>query len=73
MEETENAEAAASAIVGDGNIERSPVPSMGSEDFAYMLREKPGSYVWVGNGAGAGGCMLQNTGERRTQANAEHS
>ena len=62
VEETAHAEAAASAIVGDGNIERSPVPSMGSEDFAYMLREKPGSYVWVGNGAGAGGCMLHNPG-----------
>jgi amidohydrolase len=62
VEETENAEAAALAIVGDENIERSPVPSMGSEDFAYMLREKPGSYVWVGNGAGAGGCMLHNPG-----------
>jgi amidohydrolase len=62
VEETEHAEAAALAIVGDENIERSPVPSMGSEDFAYMLREKPGSYVWVGNGAGAGGCMLHNPG-----------
>ncbi|MGB0571633.1 MAG: M20 aminoacylase family protein [Alphaproteobacteria bacterium] len=61
-EETEKAEAAAVAIVGDENIERSPVPSMGSEDFAYMLREKPGNYVWVGNGAGAGGCMLHNPG-----------
>lgn len=62
VEETEHAEAAAVAIVGDENIERSPVPSMGSEDFAYMLREKPGSYVWVGNGAGEGGCMLHNPG-----------
>ncbi|MDA0786642.1 MAG: M20 family metallopeptidase [Proteobacteria bacterium] len=62
VEETEHAEAAASAIVGEENIERSPVPSMGSEDFAYMLREKPGSYVWVGNGDGAGGCMLHNPG-----------
>ena len=62
VEETEHAEAAAVAIVGDEHIERSPVPSMGSEDFAYMLREKPGSYVWVGNGAGEGGCMLHNPG-----------
>ena len=62
VEETEHAEAAALAIVGDENIERSPVPSMGSEEFAYMLRERPGSYGWVGNGAGAGGCMLHNPG-----------
>ena len=62
VEETELAAEAASAVVGDGAINRSPVPSMGSEDFAYMLREKPGTYVWVGNGAGEGGCMLHNPG-----------
>jgi amidohydrolase len=62
VEETEHAEAAALAIVDDAKIDRKPVPSMGSEDFAYMLREKPGSYVWVGNGAAEGGCMLHNPG-----------
>ncbi len=35
-------------------------PSMGAEDFAYMLREKPGCYVWLGNGPGTGGCTLHN-------------
>ena len=25
-------------------------PSMGSEDFAFMLRARPGCYVWLGNG-----------------------
>ena len=62
VEETEHAEAAALAIVDDAKIDRKPVPSMGSEDFAYMLREKPGSYVWVGNGAAEGSCMLHNPG-----------
>ncbi|MGY8956958.1 MAG: M20 aminoacylase family protein [Alphaproteobacteria bacterium] len=62
VEETELAAEAATEIVGSEAINRSPVPSMGSEDFAYMLREKPGSYVWVGNGAGEGGCMLHNPG-----------
>jgi len=33
---------------------------MGAEDFAYMLREKPGCYVWIGNGQADGGCMLHN-------------
>lgn len=61
-DETEHAEAAALAVVDDAKIDRSPVPSMGSEDFAYMLRERPGSYVWVGNGAAEGGCMLHNPG-----------
>ena len=62
VEETELAAEAATKIVGSEAINRSPVPSMGSEDFAYMLREKPGSYVWVRNGAGEGGCMLHNPG-----------
>ena len=35
---------------------------MGSEDFAYMLQEKPGCYVWLGNGmeGGPGGCSVHN-------------
>ncbi len=61
-EETEQAVAAATAVVGADAIDRSPVPSMGGEDFAFMLREKPGSYIWVGNGDTAGGCMLHNPG-----------
>ena len=36
------------------------LPSMGAEDFAYMLNEKPGCYVWLGNGPGTGGCTLHN-------------
>ena len=36
--------------------------SMGSEDFAYMLQEKPGSYIWIGNGDGEGSCMIHNPG-----------
>lgn len=59
-DETELAAVAAAAIVGEDNIERHPTPSMGSEDFAYMLRERPGCYVWLGNGSAEGGCMLHN-------------
>ena len=62
VEETELAAAAAAAVVGDANIDRHPAPSMGSEDFAYMLRERPGCYVWLGNGMAEGGCMLHNPG-----------
>jgi len=61
-DETELALAAAAAVVGDTNIERHPTPSMGSEDFAYMLRARPGCYVWLGNGMAEGGCMLHNPG-----------
>jgi len=36
----------------------------GSEDFAFMLEQVPGSYVLIGNGDGdsAGACMVHNPG-----------
>ncbi|HET7835909.1 MAG TPA: M20 aminoacylase family protein [Variovorax sp.] len=38
-------------------------PTMGSEDFAYMLQKVPGAYVRLGNGVGTdGGCMVHNPG-----------
>ena len=33
---------------------------MGAEDFAYLAREVPACYVWLGNGPGEGGCMLHS-------------
>ena len=36
-------------------------PSMGAEDFAYMLEKIPGSYIWLGAGEGKSGCMLHNS------------
>ncbi|MEK9823899.1 MAG: M20 aminoacylase family protein [Pseudomonadales bacterium] len=52
----------ASDISGAGNVYLNPKPSMGSEDFAYMLQEKPGAYIWIGNGDGEGSCMVHNPG-----------
>ncbi len=49
-----------SELVGADNVRADARPSMGAEDFAYMLREKPGCYVWIGNGMAEGGCMLHN-------------
>ena len=54
-------------IVGADNI-RAQEPTMGAEDFAYMLMAKPGCYVFLGNGDGdhravghgGGPCMLHN-------------
>jgi len=51
---------AAAAVVGVHNVDHHPTPSMGAEDFAYMLGARPGCYVWMGNGPGEGGCMLHN-------------
>lgn len=50
----------ASSVFGKERVLTDVLPSMGAEDFAYMLREKPGCYVWLGNGPGTGGCTLHN-------------
>jgi hippurate hydrolase len=50
----------ASKVFGEERVLTDVLPSMGAEDFAYMLREKPGCYVWLGNGPGTGGCTLHN-------------
>jgi amidohydrolase len=55
-------------IVGADNVVRSIEPTMTAEDFAFMLKAKPGAYVLIGNGDGAhraaghgaGPCMLHN-------------
>ena len=58
--ETAIAIAAANSVVGAACVDLHPVPSMGSEDFAFMLQEKPGCYVWLGNGSGDGCAQLHN-------------
>ena len=50
----------ATEVFGRERVLTDILPSMGAEDFAYMLREKPGCYVWLGNGPGTGGCTLHN-------------
>ncbi len=59
-EETRLAIKAAEDVVGKERMILDPVPSMGSEDFAYMLQEKPGCYIWLGNGMSSGDCLLHN-------------
>jgi hippurate hydrolase len=58
--ETEIAAQAAGSVVGDGNVKRDLLPSMGAEDFAFFLERKPGAYIWVGNGSAATGGLLHN-------------
>ena len=45
----------AASIVGSENVHREHPPCMGAEDFAFMLQEKPGSYIWMGQGGGPEG------------------
>lgn len=40
----------AALVVGEGHVDRDPVPTMGAEDFAFMLQERPGAYLFIGNG-----------------------
>jgi amidohydrolase len=60
--ETDMAAQAAASVVGADRVNLNPKPAMGSEDFAYMLQAKPGSYIWIGNGDGEGSCMVHNPG-----------
>ena len=58
--ETTLALQAATSVVGEDSIHTHPTPSMGSEDFAFMLQEKPGCYIWIGNGSSENSCLLHN-------------
>jgi metal-dependent amidase/aminoacylase/carboxypeptidase family protein len=58
----------AADVVGPQLVTSDADPRMAAEDFAYMLREKPGAYLLLGYGSGghrdaghgAGPCMLHN-------------
>ena len=58
--ETEVAAATAAALVGPDKVRRDLLPSMGAEDFAFFLEQKPGAYIWIGNGAAPDQAMLHN-------------
>jgi hippurate hydrolase len=55
-------------VVGEAQVRTDPEPTMGSEDFAFMLQVKPGCYFFIGNGEGdhrenghgLGPCQLHN-------------
>jgi amidohydrolase len=44
----------AGSMVGSDNVDLAVPPTMGSEDFSFMLEERPGSYIFMGNGDSAG-------------------
>src|SRR5262249_39359582 len=49
-------------VLGAGNVITDFDPVMGGEDFSYMLQEKPGAYVFLGQGGGPSSCFLHNPG-----------
>lgn len=66
--ETEFAIGVMQSIVGIEQVDATVEPTMGAEDFAFMLQHKPGCYVFIGNGEGQhrdighglGPCNLHN-------------
>lgn len=58
--ETEIAAATAASLVGESNVKRDLLPSMAAEDFACFLEQKPGAYIWIGNGTAEAGGILHN-------------
>lgn len=57
---TVNAESETALATSAACVNRQPPPCLGSEDFAFMLQEKPGCYLWIGNGSSENGCLLHN-------------
>ncbi len=53
----------AASLVGEANVKRNLDPSMGAEDFSFMLQAKPGAYLRLGQGEtnGVGSCFLHNS------------
>jgi hippurate hydrolase len=53
----------AAMLIGEDKVTRDMVPSMGAEDFSFMLQAKPGAYLRLGQGDGLGqaGCFLHNS------------
>ena len=59
--EAELAATVAEALVGAENVVRNLDPSMGSEDFSFMLQAKPGAFARLGQGGAESGCFLHNS------------
>ena len=53
----------ATSLLGREHVVRDLEPSMGSEDFSFMLQVKPGAYFRIGQGEenGVGSCFLHNS------------
>ncbi len=51
---TQHAAAAATDVSGAANVDTEVDPSMAGEDFAFMLKRRPGAFIFIGNGDTAG-------------------
>ncbi len=50
----------ATELFGAERVVSDLVPSMGSEDFSFMLQQRPGAYFRLGQGGAESGCFLHN-------------
>ncbi len=50
----------AASLVGEAKVVRDLPPSMGAEDFSFMLQTRPGAYLRLGQGGDAG-CFLHSS------------
>ena len=49
-------------VFGKDNVITDAEPTMGGEDFSYMLEARPGAYIFLGQGGGPNNCFLHNPG-----------
>ncbi len=60
--ETDLAARVAAKVLGEDNVNAGAPADMASEDFSFMLNQRPGCYIWLGNGGEGelGGCSVHN-------------
>jgi hippurate hydrolase len=51
--ETDFAASIARKVAGDTRVDVNAPPTMGSEDFSFMLEARPGAFIFIGNGDSA--------------------
>ncbi len=52
-DETVFAASVAAQVVGEDQVDDNIMPMMGAEDFSFMLNERPGAFIFIGNGESA--------------------
>lgn len=58
--ETEIARHISAKVVGEDRIITDVSPVMGGEDFSFMLNERPGAYLFLGQAGGPSACKVHN-------------
>jgi amidohydrolase len=61
-ESTAIARRVAEAVAGPARVRHMDSPTMGGEDFSFMLQACPGNYIMLGGGRGPGEPALHNPG-----------